>query len=222
MVFGRRSPGCGREKYSRARSLLWISSRRAPPVERVTGYTSRCRAPLPGSCGRRAGPGGRTSAPARSAPVLAQVRQDRPRPAGRTTGPLPRAASLARVPDGAGPRGRGATGNYGRDLLLDRDPRRLTADGLSRCLGDALYSSRPHSGLASPPARRAAKPEQSGPSQPRPGTASRPWPPNRPTSPASPPRPARAGRVTQRAATPRRTAKPLTRPAREGDPGFFV
>ena len=49
--------------------------------------------------------------------------------------------------DGAGRRRRGAPGNDGRDLLLDRDPRRLAADGLSRCLGDALSPSRPHPGL---------------------------------------------------------------------------
>ena len=48
---------------SRSQIPRGISSRRAAPVSRCTGYTARCRATSPGSCGRRVGPGGRTTPP---------------------------------------------------------------------------------------------------------------------------------------------------------------
>ena len=177
---------------SRSQIPRGISSRRAAPVSRCTGYTARCRATSPGSCGR---PGwGRVAGPlpprVRGAGVLFVVRTHslpftrkettrcptlsaplsrrsphllRPAaPPGllvRLSRAPPRATALARVPDGAGRR---RPGNDGRDLLLGRDPRRRAADGLSLCLGDALSPSDPHPGLASPPARRAARRAETG------------------------------------------------------------
>ena len=84
-------------------SLLWSKTRvdaplclvaHGPAILGIHGLHFPLSDNVPGSSARRLEPVGRTYAPARSAPELSQVRQDRPRPSGRTPGPLPRVSDL--------------------------------------------------------------------------------------------------------------------------------